>query len=509
MTRFWLFILALVALAVVPISFEKPDIAIGSKKFTENIILGEMLADLARSTGANPLHHRELGGSTVVFQALQKNAELDAYVDYTGTIMKELYSKRELGNIGDLKNALAADGVSISEPLGFDNTYAISMLEPRARELGITKISDLARYPELHFGFSNEFMDRADTWRALKSTYGFDFKNVKGMDHDIAYRQLEAGAIDVIDAYSTDAKIKTMNLRVLEDDRQCFPKYQAVILYRTDLVKRHPPVVKALLSLENKINRQQMTEMNVKVEVDKQTENRVATDFLKQQLGLEIESAGDDSLAYSILQTTVQHLDLVRRSLIPAILLGIPIGIFAQKFSFVGQIVLGIIGIFQTIPALALLVLVMPIVAAIGGQALGIGSLAAVVALFLYSLLPIVRGTYVGFAGIENQYAESADALGLNSRYQLFHIELPLAMRSILSGIKTAAVMNVGFAALGALIGAGGYGQPILTGIRLLRNDLILQGAIPAALLAIIVQLLFEVAERWVVPQGLLLKPSS
>jgi osmoprotectant transport system permease protein len=211
----------------------------------------------------------------------------------------------------------------------------------------------------------------------------------------------------------------------------------------------------------------------------------------------------------SILKRTVEHLDLVRRSLIPAILLGIPFGIIAYRFRIAGQVLLGVVGIFQTIPALALLVLVMPLVAILGARSIGEGSLSAVIALFLYSLLPIVRNTYAGFQGIENQYKESAQALGLSKRYTLFHIEMPLAMRSILAGIKTAAVMNVGFAALGGLIGAGGYGQPIMTGIRLDSMSLILQGAIPAALMAVVVQLLFELVERWVVPKGLRLRPAD
>ena len=129
---------------------------------------------------------------------------------------------------------------------------------------------------------------------------------------------------------------------------------------------------------------------------------------------------------------------------------------------------------------------------------LGIGAKPALVALFLYSLLPIVRNTATGLRDIPVSLRESAEALGLPARARLLRIELPMASRSILAGIKTAAVINVGTATIGALIGAGGFGQPILTGIR--RDDLsmiLFEGAIPAALLALAVQGAFDLAERW------------
>jgi osmoprotectant transport system permease protein len=149
----------------------------------------------------------------------------------------------------------------------------------------------------------------------------------------------------------------------------------------------------------------------------------------------------------------------------------------------------------QTLPALALLVFMIPL--------LGIGPGPAIAALFLYSLLPIMRNTYTGLTGIPNSLLESADALGLPSAARLRRVELPLAATSIMAGIKTAAVINIGTATLGALIGAGGYGQPILTGIRLDDTALILEGAIPAALLALIAQALLDGVEHWLVPRGM------
>lgn len=509
MTRFWLLLLVLVVLAIIPTSIQESGVKIGSKKFTESVILGEMIAGVVRSTDSVATHYQELGGTRLVFNALVKG-EIDAYPEYTGTIVQEIFAGQTIENDAQLRAALAEEGISMSQPLGFNNTYAIGMLKPRAAELGVERISDLGRHPNMKLGVSNEFIDRGDGWKALKRHYGLSLENVKGLDHAIAYRQLSSGSIDAIDVYSTDAKIKSLDLAILLDDREFFPRYDAVVLYRSDLTIRFPAVVAELAKLEARISEPTMSELNLRVEgVDRQTENFVANEFLQTQLGLDVKINAPESDFVSIMKRTVEHLDLVRRSLIPAILFGIPIGIFAHRSAFVGQIVLGLIGILQTIPALALLVLVMPIVTVIGARTIGAGSLSAVVALFLYSLLPIVRNTFAGLQGIESQYTESAQALGLSTTYRLFHIEMPLAMRSIIAGIKIAAVMNVGFAALGALIGAGGYGQPILTGIRLDSMNLILQGAIPAAVLAVVVQLAFEVVEQWVVPKGLRLKPTN
>ncbi len=508
MTRFWLFLLTLILLAIVPTSFKKSGIKIGSKKFTESVILGEMIAGLARTNDLSVSHYQELGGTRLVFNALV-SGEIDAYPEYTGTMKEEIFASQKIQSDEGLRSALAELNISMSAPLGFENTYAVGMLKSRAAELGITKISDLGRYPDLKFGVGNEFLDRGDGWPALIQHYGLTLENIKGLDHDIAYKQLGLGAIDAIDVYMTDAKIKALDLAVLEDDRNFFPRYDSVVLYRSDLQRRFPAFVDSLAKIENQIDESEMTEMNHRVEMDGQTENQVALEFLRDEFGLNVVVKGRDPVWVSIAKRTVEHLDLVRRSLVPAILLGILIGVFAQRSGYWGHLMLGLIGVFQTIPALALLVLVMPLADMVGGQTLGVGSLTAVIALFLYSLLPIVRNTYAGFDTIENQYTESARAIGLSPRYRLLNIELPLAMRSIIAGIKTAAVMNVGFAALGALIGAGGYGQPILTGIRLANFNLIMQGAIPAAGLAIVVQLAFELAERWVVPKGLQLKPTE
>ena len=475
-------------------------IKVGSKKFTESAILGEMIDLIARSQGLSVQHRRDFG-SQVAFNAL-KLGEIDAYVEYTGTISQELLAGQRLINPDEIRTALLKQGIRMSRPLGFSNNYVLGMKEDVARRLGIRTISDLKSHPALAIGFSNEFMDRQDGWPSLRDCYSLPQKNVKGMDHDLAYRGIEADAVAVIDLYSTDAKILKYHLRSLVDDLHHFPDYQAVILYRTDLPSRAAKFVEAMLQLEGRITADAMIRMNARVDINRRRDTVAAADFLADTLGIKVE-VGDSNVARRIWQNTREHLFLVGISLGAAVLMAIPLGIIAAKSnSVVSQAILGSTGIIQTIPALALLVFMIPIFHQIG-------TVPAIVALFLYSLLPIVRNTYIGLHAIPPALRESAEALGLSTWTRLRLIELPMASREILAGIKTSAVINIGTATLGALIGAGGYGQPILTGIRLDDVSLILQGAVPAAFLALFAQGLFEIAERLFVSKGLRLKPTG
>ncbi len=490
----------LLFIGFVPLSSEHDSLRVGSKKFTESVVVGECIRVLIEDTGADAFHFRELGGTKLVFQSLV-NGEIDVYPEYTGTIREEILAGESVQSLDDMRAALRARGVEMSVSLGFNNTYALAMVRPRAQELGITRISDLSRHPNLVFGFSNEFMDREDGWPNLQRHYDIQPNNVSGLDHDLAYRQLKLGAIDVIDAYSTDAKIQVHDLVLLEDDREYFPRYDAVLLYRSDLKSSNTSVVDSILRLAGLIDENAMTEMNARVEVDGVPESRAAADFVQRQLGVTSE-VKSESRTRRIMNRTLEHLELVRKSLIPAILLAIPLGIIAVKTPRIEGLVLGFVSVIQTIPALALLVILMPLMAYFGLSSIGLGSSTAVTALLLYSLLPIVRNTHSGLRSIAPSHQEAAHALGLPPYYRLIHIELPLATPSILAGIKTAAVMNVGFATLGALIGAGGYGQPIVTGIRLNDTATILEGAIPAAALALGVQFGFELAERLWLPHA-------
>ncbi|MFI5294991.1 MAG: glycine betaine ABC transporter substrate-binding protein [Thermodesulfovibrionales bacterium] len=491
-------ILLLVAI-VVSAENSKPDVKVGSKKFTESVILGEIVTDLARNAGATVVHRRELGGTRVLWDALLKG-DIDIYPEYTGTISREILAGKGITGETALREALKKRGILMTRSLGFSDTYAIGMKKETCKKLGISSISDLRRYSNLKFGFSNEFMDRADGWPGLRNQYGLPQKGVFGMDHDLAYRGLESGSIDATDLYTTDAEIRHYGLGVLEDDLHFFPSYDAVLLYRSDLVERAPSVIAALHRLEGKITEAEMININALVKLDKIPEDRAAADFLSEHLSVNPEVIRE-TVVERIWRHTTEHLYLVSISLLAAIFFSIPLGIVAAKKARTGQIIIGTVGIIQTIPSLALLVFMIPL--------MGIGGPPAIVALFLYSLLPIVRNTFTGLRGIPPDVRESAEALGLPAGARLRLVEMPMASRSILAGIKTSAVINVGTATLGALIGAGGYGQPILTGIRLDNTGLILQGAVPAAALALIVQGLFELAERIFVPKGLRLKSEA
>jgi len=470
---------------------------VGSKTFTENIILGELVARLGADAGIVTEHKRELGGTGVLWHALL-HGDLDVYPEYTGTISQEILAGQDVEGVEAMRAAVAVHGLRMSAPLGFNNTYAIGMPEQLAEELSIRTISDLAAHPELALGFSNEFMDRGDGWPSLRDRYRLPQKDVRGLQHDLAYRGLESGAIHAMDLYSTDAEIQYYGLRVLEDDLAHFPVYNAVLLYRIDLEERQPAVVKAMLQLEGLISDKTMAGLNARAKIDRVAEAQVAADFLSTHLRIESEVEHVTFVDRLALRTH-EHVTLVLSSLFAAILFAVPLGVLSARRPRLGQIILGATGVVQTIPALALLVFMIPV--------LGLGTPPAIAALFLYSLLPIVRNTYTGLHSIPLEIRESALALGLPSAVRLRLVELPMASRAILAGIKTSAVLTVGFGTLAGLIGAGGYGQPIMTGIRLDDNALILEGAVPAALLALIVQGLFELSERVFVPRGLRLKP--
>lgn len=470
-----------------------PPVRIGSKAFVESEVLGELGRETIESEGIPVQHRRALGGTRVLWEALVRG-ELDAYPDYTGTVAKEILGGAPDPSIEGLRAALAPRGIGITRSLGFEDTYAVGMRPEVAARLGIRTLSDLVRHPELRLGFTNEFLDRADGWPALRDRYGLLQRDVRGLDHDLAYRALAAGQIDATDLYSTDAEIRRQGLVVLEDDRHVFPEYQAVFLYRRELEERSPAAVRALRRLEGRIGAAEMIDMNARAQIDRQPVEQVAAAFLRQRLGLET-SARAETLPARLLARTREHLELVGAALLLALAIAIPLGVWAARRPAAGRVVLSLVGVVQTVPSLALLVFMIPL--------LGIGTGPAVAALTLYALLPVVRNTHAGLTGIAPELLESARSLGLSPWARLRRVELPLASPAILAGIKTAAVIAVGTATLGALVGAGGYGQPILTGIRLASVPLILEGAVPAAALALLVQGLFDALEHVLVPRGM------
>jgi len=388
-------------------------------------------------------------------------------------------------------------GFGVTAPLGFNNTYALAMREEQAAQLGIRTISDLGRHPGLRLGLTQEFIGRADGWPGLKAAYGLPFATPTGIDHGLAYDALASGKIDVKDIYSTDAKIARFGLRVLEDDRGFFPKYDAVLLYRLDLPQRFPAAWQALAGLQGKIDARRMIRLNAAAELEGRSfEQAAALYFDDARAGDAARSAvvAPRSLLGALFgpdfwRLTREHLVLVAVSLAAAVLIGVPLGVLAAKVRAAGQPILAAVGVIQTIPSLALLAF---LIAGLGR----IGTVPALVALFLYALLPIVRNTHAGIEGIRPGMRQAALALGLGARDRMLSVELPLAMPTILAGVKTSAVINVGTATIAAFIGAGGYGERIVQGLALNDHTILIAGALPAAALALLAQGAFELAER-------------
>ncbi len=477
-------------------------VRIGSKKFTESYVLGE-IAKRTLTEADIPAEHRQgMGGTIILWQAL-RGGQIDAYPEYTGTIVQEILKRSDPMRADFIGDELRKMGIGMTKSLGFNNTYALVMLRKRASDLGIQTVSDLQKHPELKFGLTHEFLDRQDGWSPLAGAYRLSPPNVAGIDHAIGYDALRNGQIDVKDAYSTDAKIAQYDLVVLADDQKFFPRYDAVFLYRLSLDEK---VVTALRSLEGKIDEATMTRLNAEAERTKDyaqaanlffTSNspsgKNSTDFIGQVSG----RVFGESFAHKLTRWTLRHLELAGFSLLLSIIVGVPLGIWASRGGAIGHLILGFAGIVQTIPSLALLALLVPL------PFFGISVRTAIVALFLYGLLPIVRNTATGLQDIPRALRESAIALGLSSTARLWQIYLPMASRSILAGIKTSAVINIGTATLAALIGAGGLGEPILSGLSLNDHATILQGAIPAAVLALLVQWMFDLLDRVLIPKGL------
>jgi len=339
----------------------------------------------------------------------------------------------------------------------------------------------------LRLGLSHEFLGRRDGWPGLKAAYGLP-QQPRGLDHGLAYEGLAAGEIDVMDLYSTDAKIERYHIAVLADDRHYFPAYDAVLLHRADASRRYPQAFAAFARLRNSIDSRTMVRLNARAELDEVSFGDVAREYLgggpasKRTLRAALFAPDSGRLL-------AEHLGLVFGSLLVAALIGVPLGVLAAKVGWLAQPVLALTGLVQTIPSLALLAFLISLTGRIGLWP-------ALIALFLYALLPITRNAHAGLAQVPRGLLQAGTALGLSSRDILYRIELPLARETIMAGVKTSAVINVGTATVAAFIGAGGFGERIAQGLALNDHTVLLAGALPAAALALAVHAAFEVAER-------------
>ncbi|OUL98416.1 ABC transporter permease/substrate-binding protein [Variovorax sp. JS1663] len=484
--------------AGLPAQAQDGSLRIGSKRFTESYILAEVLAQTAAPHLPSPPQLRQgLGNTAIVYEAL-RSGSIDLYAEYTGTVALEILKNPQPMTREAMGAALAPLGLGVAIPLGFNDGYALAMRAADADRLGVRSLSDLARHPDLRLGLSNEFIGRADGWQGLAARYGFAQKPT-GLDHGLAYDAIAARQIDMIDIYTTDAKIDHLGLRVLEDDRAYFPRYDAVVLHRLDLPTRAPQAWAALQKLEGRINERAMIAMNARAELQGVAFDVIARDFLASRHGAGAQAAGSGDGARGFIaklfgsdlgRLTRQHLLLVAISVGLAIVIAVPLGILVFPHLRLRAVVLGFTGLLQTVPSLALLAVLISLIGAIG-------TLPALIALTLYSLLPIMRNTVTGLAEVPAGLRQAGTALGMTGGQSLRLVLLPLALPTLLAGVRTAATIAVGTATIAAFIGAGGYGERIVTGLALNDRELLVAGALPAAVLALLSEGLFEAIEYW------------
>ena len=497
----------LLGISSVTIAWAQAPLQVGSKRFTESYILGEIIAQTAQGPGATAaVHQRGLGNTAILLNALESRS-IDIYPEYTGTIAREILKLPDVPPLAELNARLAPRGLAVAVPLGFNNSYALAVRSSDARDKGLTRISDLKQHPNLRLGLSQEFLGRADGWPNLALAYGLSFAPPKGLDHGLAYEAIAGGQVDVIDIYTTDAKLDKYKLTVLVDDVGYFPRYEAVLLYRADVPTRFPKVWGALKKLEGRLDDAAMRRLNAAAELEGKDFAAIASAWLSagpaQVRGT--STAADSGVPTTLWQRlfapdlgrlALEHVGLVFAALAASCVIGIPLGLLAARRRPAAPLVFGVTGVIQTIPSLALLAFLIPLTGRIG-------VVPAFIALTLYALLPIVRNTQVGLTQIPPEMIEAAKSLGLRPAAILWKIELPLAMPTLLAGVKTSAVVNVGTATIAAFIGAGGFGERIVTGLALNDQTMLLAGAIPVAVLALAIQGAFELLEKGIVPAGL------
>ena len=491
------FLLAICLALASPTSWgEDQVLRIGSKRFTESYILAHVLAQTAKTAAAaaNVTSGKVevlagLGNTSIVFAALQAG-NIDLYPEYAGTIDQEILKNKTPSSLATMREQLKPLGLGVDIALGFNNGYALAMRADRAQVLGLRTLSDLASHPTLRLGLSNEFIGRADGWPGLATRYGLP-QQPTGLDHGLAYDALSGGQTDVIDIYTTDAKIAHLGLFVLKDDVAYFPRYDAVVLYRLDVPQRFPAAWHALQGLAGSIDEPVMIAMNAKAELQSKSFEVIATEHLSPSAKTVPATTGFWGKLWGpdLPRLTLQHLNLVLSSVGLASLLGLPLAMLVTPHARVRGLLLGFCGLLQTVPSLALLAVLIAWVE-------NIGYLPAMLALTLYALLPIMRNTCTGLAEVPAGLKQASMALGMTHWQSLHLIELPLALPLVLAGIRTATSIAVGTATIAAFIGAGGLGERIVTGLALNDRELLLAGALPAAALALLFEAAFAVLAR-------------
>jgi osmoprotectant transport system permease protein len=496
-------VIVLCFLLAVPVEAFARAVVIGCKQDVEGQVLAEIMAQLLEDRGFTVERRYSLGGTLICFEAL-KRGSIDVYPEYSGTLAQAILQMPGKVSHARMRELLRQRyNLEMLDFFGFSNTYALAVSKKTAQRLDLKRISDLSRQPDMRFGFSNEFLNRPDGWIGLAKVYGLSARPV-GMEHALTYSAIREDKLDVTDAYSTDGDLRKFDLTLLDDDRGFFPSYLAFPFVRGDL---DDAAKQALEELAGTLSAEQVQVLNQSVQ-EKKSVPHVAAGFLKskglltgQRPAAPTEAAERSIDWWFLLQCTLTHLKLTLLSLLAGMAVAIPLAVMVYRLRTVSRTVMYCAGVLQTIPSIALLAFMIPL--------FGIGAKPAIAALFLYALMPILRNTAAALFSIDPVLRKVSVGMGLTAWQRMRYIDLPLAAPTILAGIKTAAIINIGTATLAAFIGAGGLGEPIVTGLALNDVSLILQGAVPAALLAIVTELAFEQMERVLIPKHLLEKPAD
>jgi osmoprotectant transport system permease protein len=522
--RDWLLIALTIAspLAAQPSVAPRP-IVVASKPFGESYLLCEIFAQLLEAHDIAVVRRPGLGATEVAFGALRTDA-VDVYPEYTGTGLIAILHDSLADSVARDPRAVYAHvartsaerfGARWLPPLGFQNTYAIAVRRATADSLHLRTLGDLAREAgRLRAGLTADFIGRPDGLPGLTRAYGLKLREVRALAPAVKYQALAAGGVDVVDGYSTDGLLARYDLVVLSDDRRFFPPYQAAAVVSPYVARSRPEVIAALTELSGRLDETRMRALNRRIEVDREDVARVAADALAS-LALvgprasHVGAGATSSTASSsaplgrylwsrrawIGALALRHLALVALALGAAIVVAVPVGLLLERGRRAAGPTLGALGVIETVPSIALLAFMIPL--------LGVGTLPALVALWLYALYPIARGTYTGVRDADPAAVRAAESLGATGAQRLLLVRLPLAAPVIMAGVRTAGVITVGAATLAAFVGAGGLGEPIAQGLALADTRLVLAGALPAALLALAVDGALALVERAVAPAHL------
>jgi osmoprotectant transport system permease protein len=492
------FVMLLPLLAAPAAAQDAAPVVVASKPFGESYLLAEMFAQQLETRGIAVKRIQGLGSTEVIFSAL-RSGSVDVYPEYTGTgLIAILHDTLPDDQLADSRRVFAhvssafrsQYGVRWLPPLGFENTFAIAVRADTAERYHLRTLSDLAREgAHLSAGFTADFIDRPDGLAGLSRVYGLKFATVKPLLPALKYAALVNGGVDVIDAFSTDGLLERYRLVVLDDDRRFFPPYEAAAMLGSRAAAR-ADVVSALTLLSGRLGEDMMRTLNRRIEVDGEDVSAVAASALSSlsltTMGTTTNrpvTTGFGSYIWTrratLVRLTLRHLWLVALALAAATIVAVPLGLALERTRSIAGPVLGGLGVLQTIPSIALLAFMVPL--------FGVGVVPALAALWLYALFPIARGTYTGVRDADPDAVEAAEALGMTPAQRLFRVRLPLAAPVIMAGVRTSAVITVGATTLAAFIGAGGLGEPIVTGLAIADTRMVLSGSLPAALLALLV----------------------